>query len=95
MVRHIHVYILIKLQLNMAKSFDTDAPFLGLDLSIIHVSVSSKIHDQQKDFNFEIVIFHFMMEMFLTPLPMVYTFQNISIHFARVCSSFSDFNNRN
>ena len=93
MVRHIHVYILIKLQLNKANSFDTDAPFLGMDLSIIHVNVSSKIYDQQKDFNFEIVIFHFMM-MFLTPLPMVYTF-HISIHFVRVCSSFSDFNNRN
>ena len=59
--------------LNKANSFDTDAPFLDLDLSIIHVSVSSKIYDQQKDFNFEIVIFHFVVvNLFLHYLPFLW-----------------------
>ena len=29
--------------------------------------------------NFEIVNFHFLMEMFLAPLPMVYTFSNLFV----------------
>ena len=39
-------------------------------------------------------ISHFLKEMFLAPLPMVYILRS-SIRFARVCSNVSDFNNRN
>ena len=43
-----------ELQLNKAKSSDTDAPFLDLNLSITIGIVSSKTYDKQDDFNFEI-----------------------------------------
>ena len=36
-------------QLNKANSFDTEAPFLDLDLSIPNGIVSFKIHDQLDD----------------------------------------------
>ena len=39
------------------------------------------------------LISHFLMEMFLAPLPMVYVSQ--LIRFARVCSNIDDFSNRN
>ena len=45
-----------------------------MDFSITNGIVSSKIYDKRGNFNFEIrlLISHFKMEMFLTPLPMVY-----------------------
>ena len=44
-----------KLQLNKANSFDAEAPFLNLNLSITKGIVSSKFYDKRDDFNFEIV----------------------------------------
>ena len=41
-----------ELQLNMANSANTEAPFLDLDLSITNSIVSAKIYDEQDDFNF-------------------------------------------
>ena len=70
-----------KLQLNKASSSDTEAPFL--DLSITNGIVSSKIYDKRDDFNFEIIISPFLMEMFLAPLPMVYIF--LSLFVLREC----------
>ena len=52
---------LTELQSNKANSSDTDAPFLDLDLSISNGIVSSKIHDERDDFNFEID--NFWMDM--------------------------------
>ena len=49
-----------ELQLNKANSSDTEALFLGLNLSITNGIVSSKIYDKQDDFNFEIVNFPFL-----------------------------------
>ena len=47
-------------------------------MSIINGIVSSKIYDKRDDFNFEIVIiFHFLMEMLLAPLPIVFAFRNL------------------
>ena len=61
------------LQLN--KASDTEDPLLDLNLSITNGKVSSKIYDKSDEFNFEIVNFpHFLMEMFLALLPMVYIF---------------------
>ena len=48
------------LQLNKANSSDTEAPFLGLNLSITNGIVSSKIYDKRDDFNFEIINFPFL-----------------------------------
>ena len=43
-----------------ANSFDIEAPFLDMDLSITNGIVSSKIYDKRDDFNFEIVNFPFL-----------------------------------
>ena len=68
-----------ELQLNNANSSDIEAPFLDLNLSITNGIVSSKIYDKRDDFNFEIVISHFLMEMFLALLPMVYIFLSLFV----------------
>ena len=39
------------------------------------------------------LIFHFLMEKFLAPLPLKYAYYNLFV--ARVCSNVYDFNNRN
>ena len=44
-----------ELQLKMANSSDTEAPFLDLHLTISVGFVSSKIYDQRDDFDFSIV----------------------------------------
>ena len=49
-----------ELQFNKSNSFDTEAPFLDLNLSITNDIVSSKIYDKRDDFNFEIVKFPFL-----------------------------------
>ena len=41
--------------------------------------VSSKICDKQDGFNFEIVNFPFLMEMFLAHLPMAYIFLSLFV----------------
>ena len=68
-----------ELQLNKVKSSDTEAPFLDLNLSITNGIVSSKIYDKQDDFNFEMVNFPFLKEMFLALLPMVYIFLSLFV----------------
>ena len=68
-----------ELQLNKANPSDTEAPFLDLDLSITNGIVSTKIYDKRDDFYLEIVSFPFLLEMFLAPLPMVYTFRNLFV----------------
>ena len=68
-----------ELQLNKAYPSDTGAPFLDLDLSITNGIDSTKIYDKQDDFNFEMLILHFLMEMFLAPLPMVYSFRKLFV----------------
>ena len=50
----------IELQLNKANSFDTEATFLDLDLSITNGIVSSKIYDKQDDFGPNNILFHYI-----------------------------------
>ena len=50
-----------------------------LNLSITNGIVSSKIYDKRDDFNFGILNSHFLMEMFLTLLPMVYVFLSLFV----------------
>ena len=59
-------------QLDKANSFETEAPFLNLDMSITNGIVSSTIYDKRDDFNFEMVNSHLLMEMFLAPLSTVW-----------------------
>ena len=69
-----------ELQLNKANSSDTEAPFLDLNLSITNGIASSKLYDKQDDFNFWNSKFpHFLIEMYLAPLPMVYIFLNLFV----------------
>ena len=60
--------------LNKANSSDTEAPFLDLGLSITNGILSTKMYDKRDDYNFEIVNFHLLMEMFIAPLTIVYTY---------------------
>ena len=48
------------LQLNEANTFDTEAAFLDLHLSISNDVVSTKMYDERGDFDFEIVNFPFL-----------------------------------
>ena len=50
----------LKLQLNTAKSSETEAPLLGLHLSILDGFISCKIYDKRDDFDFEIVKFPYL-----------------------------------
>ena len=83
-----------ELQLYKAKSSDTEAPFLDLNLSITNGIVSSKFYDKRDDFNFEIVHFPFLAgDIPRSPSYGVYISQ--LIRFARVCSNVDDLNNIN
>ena len=80
------------LQLNMANSTDTEAPFLDLNLPITYGIVSSKMYDKRDEFNFEIENFPFLYgDVPRSPSYGVYIPQRI--RFARVCSNVDDFNN--
>ena len=67
-----------ELQLNKTNSSDTEAPFLDLN-SRANGIVSSKIYDKRDDFNVEIVISPFLMEIILALLPMVYIFLSLFV----------------
>ena len=83
-----------ELQLNKANSSETETPFLDLNLSITDGIVSSKMYDEQDNFNLEIVNFPFVDgDIPRSPPYGVYISQ--LIRFARVCSNVDDFNNRN
>ena len=49
-----------ELQLNRTNSYDTEAPFLDLNLCISNGTVSTKIYDKRDDFDFDIVNFPFL-----------------------------------
>ena len=81
-----------ELQLNMAYTSDTEAPFFYLHLSISNGFVSSKIYDKRDDF--DIVDFPFLDgDVPRRPAYGVYISQ--LVRFARVCSHVDDFNTRN
>ena len=83
-----------ELQLNKANSFNTEAPFLNVNLSITNDIVSFKIYDKRDCFNFEIVNFPFLDgDVPRSSSYGVYISQ--LIRFARVCFNVDDFNNRN
>ena len=48
-------------------------------MSITNDIVSSKIYDKRDYFNFEIVSFPLLDEIFLAPLPMVYIFLSLFV----------------
>ena len=62
-----------ELQLNKANSFDTEALFVDLDLPITNGIVHLKFMMNGIIFILKKTTFHLLTEMFLTPLPMVYT----------------------
>ena len=74
----------------LPSTFDTEAPFLDLNLSITNGIVSSYIYNNQDDFNLEIVYFPFLDgDVFRSPSYDVYFSQLIC--FARVCYNVDDF----
>ena len=83
-----------ELQLNKAITFDTEAPFLDLHLSISYGFVSSKIYDKRDDFDFDIVNFPFLDGD--VPRSTSYgVYISHLIRFASVSSHVADFNARN
>ena len=82
-----------ELQLNKANSFDSEVPFLDLNLSITNGILSSKIYNKRDDFNFETVNFPFLDGD--APRSLSYgVYISQLIRFARVCSNVNDFINR-
>ena len=84
----------LRLLTDLENSFDTEAPYLDLNLSITNGIVLLKFVINGMILILKKKISHFLIEMFLAPLPIgVYIFQ--LIRFARVCSKVDEFNNRN
>ena len=82
-----------ELQLNKAKTSDTEASFLHLPLSISKDVVSTKIYDKRDEFDFEIVFSPFLDGDVLRSTSYgVYISQ--LIRFARASSYVTDFNTR-
>ena len=92
---HVQLHLLNFLIIqNKANTYDTEASFLDLLLSISNGFVSSKIYDKRDDFDFYIVIFPFLDgDVPRSSSYGVYISQRI--RFARVCSHVADFNARN
>ena len=84
----------IQLQLNKATSFDTEAPFSNLNLSITNGIVSSKMYYKKVDFEFEIIE-RFPLHNGDVPRSPSYGVYISQLIFARVCSNVDAFNNRN
>ena len=83
-----------ELQFNKANTFDTEAAFLDLHLSISNDIVSTKIYDRRDDFDFEIVSFQFLDgDVPRSTSYGVYISQ--FIRFARTSSHVVDFGTRN
>ena len=81
--------------MNKANTSDTEVPFLDLHLSISSGFVSYKIYDMRDELNFYKVSFRFFRMVTFPVVPLMeYTFQNVRIRFARMCSHVSDFNAR-
>ena len=83
-----------ELKLNQVSTFDTEAAFLDLLLSISNDAVSTKIYDKRDDFDFEIVNFPFLDgDVPRSTSYGVYISQ--LIRFARAPSYVADFITRN
>ena len=82
-----------ELQLNKANTFDTEAPFLDLYLSISNGFVSCKIYNKRDNFGFDIVNFPFLDGAFPVLPPTGFTFLNL---FGLLeCLVVTDFHARN
>ena len=90
----VHIIYTAKLQLSKANTSDTEAAFLGLNLSIHNDTVSTKIMIERDDFDFNIVNVSFLDgDVPRRPSYGVYISQ--LIRFARASSHVNHFNNRN
>ena len=83
-----------ELKLNKANSDSKYCPFLDLTITIESHRFKTKIYDKRDDFNFNITNFPFLDgDVPLAPSYGVYISQ--LVRFARVCTTFEDFNERN
>ena len=80
-----------ELQLNKANSFDTEAPFLDLHLTISDGLVSSKIYDERDDFDFDIIYFPFLDG----DVPRATSYGVYISQLIRFAGHVTDFNTRN
>ena len=85
-----------ELQSTKATATDSEAPFLGLYLSIAKGFASSKIYDTRDDFDFDIYVVHFPILDGDVPRRASYgVYISQLVRFARVCNHVADFNARN
>ena len=84
-----------ELQLNKAKTSDTEDPSLDLHLSISNGFVSSKIYEKRDDFDFDTVNFPFFFDGDVPCSTSYGVYISQLIRFARVSSHVADFNARN
>ena len=83
-----------ELQWNKSNSFDTEAPFFDLNLSICNGTVSTKICEKRDDFDFDNVNFPFLDGD--VPRRTSYgVYISQLIRFTRASSNVCDFNCRN
>ena len=83
-----------ELKLNKANTYDTDAAFLDLHLSISNDIISTEIYDKRDEFDFEIVNFPLLNGD--VPRSISYgVYISQLIRFARESSHVADFNTRN
>ena len=68
-----------KPKLSKENSYDTEDPFLDLDLPITNDIVSCKIYDKWDGFKFEMINFSFLAKEFLAPLPVLYPFRSLFV----------------
>ena len=65
-------------------------PFLDLDITLENGTLKTKIYDKRDDFDFPIVNFRSLMEMYLLHLHMVYIYHNLfALHVSVVMSRTS------
>ena len=83
-----------ELQLNRANSFDTEAPFLDLNLCTSIGTVSTKIYDKRDNFDFDIVNFPFL-DGDVPRCTSYGVYISQLIRFTRASSNLNDFNYRN
>ena len=88
-----HIYP-TELQLNRAKSSDTETPFLNLNLCISNGTISTKIDNKRDDFDFDIVNFPFL-DGDVPRRTSNGVYISHLIRFARASSNLNDFNYRN
>ena len=91
---YIHEIYPKELTLTKSNQNSSHTPFLDLDISVENNNFKTKIHDKRDDFDFPIVNFPFL-DGDIPTAPSYGVYISQLVRFTRICSSVSDFNERN